>query len=110
MAAYTQYNLKSLHRIQDLRDEFDKMPADAVADCLRRPSIAKPREISLKFKLRPSIGDADNVKVEHELTSKTPNQPLATYTCTTSVSGELRFQPAFPDDPHQQDLLDGGEE
>ena len=112
MAKYQPFTLRSLYKMRGLEDEFDRLLEQVTRDCIERRTNTKAREITLKLKVTPDPGDEDNVIVQPTLPQvKLTLPPLDTYRMTTGAKGDLRFQPNFPLDPHQQDLFDeGGEE
>jgi len=111
VANYKPFNLRSIHKMRGVEDEFDRLMSQATQDCLQRPTNTKPRELTIKLKLTPDPSDADNVIVEPAFPQlKLTQAPLDKYRMTTGAKGDLRFQPNFPLDPHQQDLFGEGDE
>ena len=109
MAKYQPFTLKTLYKVGASEEQFNSLLKALTVDCLSRPGITKFRELKIQLKLTPDKNDPDNVVVETIMTSKMPSRAADIYKMTTSVNGELRFQPSSPMDPHQGDLF-GDEE
>ena len=106
MSKYQPFNLLSLYKMRGLEEEFDRCLAQLRRYCLDRRTIDKAREMTLKLKVSPDPGDEDNVIVEPTIPQlKLTRPPLDKYRMTTGSAGDLRFQPNFPLDPHQQELF-----
>ena len=110
MSKYQQFKLRSIYKMRGLEEEFDRSLEQMVRDCLDRRAITKTRELTLKLKMTPDPKDEDNVIVEVVMPQlKLTRPPLDPYRMTTGAAGDLRFQPNFPMEPHQQGLF-GDEE
>lgn len=110
MGRYQSFTLQSIYKMKQLRETFDELLKTLCRDCLDRPGETKPRELVLKLQMKPDAADSDNLIVSPVLSAKMPSRKQDAYKMTTSVQGDLRFQPNFPMDPHQQDLFDDGDD
>lgn len=106
MAKYQPFSLKTLRKVGASQEQFDSLLRALSLDCLNRPGITKHRELKITLKLTPDKNDPDNVVVETVMSSKMPSRAADIYKMTTSVNGELRFQPSSPMDPHQGELFE----
>lgn len=98
----TKFDLAGLEELENLGDLFDHHVACAVGDALSRPTISKPRTITLKLHVAPSKKNADNVKVWAEMNSKLPAQEISSFEMTPNTKNELRFWPESPlGDPNE---------
>jgi hypothetical protein len=105
MAGYQAFSLRNLYKITPLAEAFDDLLRSLARDCIDRPGETKNRELTIKLKITPDASDPDNVIVEPVIGNKMPSRRIDRYRMTTAADGEIRFQPNFPLDPHQQDLL-----
>lgn len=98
------FRLESLHKIDALKEDFDKLLAQAVADCRDRPGLKKAREIKLTIKISPHEQDPDDVVVEQTCTAKVPARAIDRYRMQRTHNDGLKFQPNSPIDPDQESL------
>lgn len=107
--AKTVFRLESLHKIDALKEDFDRQLKAAVEDCRERPGLKQAREVTVKLKIVPHAQDADDVVVHVQTTSKTPTRAIDPYRMQRTMNDGLKFQPNSPIDPDQESF-DFGEE
>jgi hypothetical protein len=104
--AKSVFNLASLHKIDQLRSDFDAQLKAAVADCKARPRMEKPREIKIVLRITPSPADPADVVVHSHVDTKTPSRVVLPYLMQTTVNDGLKFATDSPMQPDQDGLFD----
>lgn len=91
----------------NLPQDFNAMLAAAVLDCTNRPSIKKPREISVVVKVTPILkqdGTVDDVEINVQVCGKSPAKIIQPIVGRATVNGGVKWSPDSPDCPDQKTI------
>lgn len=111
MPAQQVFTLATIHHLEagEFGQEWTDELKALVKDCLAKPAVKKPRELTLKVQIVPKLrddGTCDDVHVSVSYSSKRPTRPIQTYVMRTTVQGGLKFQPTNPADPDNPGLFE----
>jgi hypothetical protein len=99
------FDLKSLHRVQGLADDFDALLRALVKDAMERPGVTRKRELKMLIEVTPSES-GDEARVAIKTTISIPARTARKYHMFTTTNAGLKFTPANPESPEQTDILD----
>lgn len=86
---------------------FDQEVKRVVEDINDRPSLNKPRTITLTLEISPLADDGGNIDaavVQWHLKHSIPPRKTSPYQMLPTRAGQLFFEPSSPDDPNQQGI------
>lgn len=84
------------------REEFESRVKECITDIQKRPSVLKPREITIKFKFEPNPNDPDNVYLTMDLGGKIPGHTFDTAKLMVHKNGQLSFAGLKKDDEEEE--------
>lgn len=83
--------LETLHLIPGLEDDFNGQLEALIADCKRRPSMAKARTLEVKLKIEPHEADPEDVWIVPVIQSKRPATQIDPIRGRRTRAGQLQF-------------------
>ncbi len=89
---------------------FQREVRKMLEDLDQRPSLNKPRVLSLNFYLTPIAGDhgeLDKVDMQTDVSAKYPKRTTRKYAMKANVEDQkITFHPDLPDMPGQRSIMD----
>ncbi len=83
--------LETLHRVPGLADDFDAQIEALVADCIKRPGLAKDRTLKVEIRIRPHATDPQDVTIEPVIATKRPSTVLDPIRGRCTKRNQLQF-------------------
>lgn len=83
--------LQTLHLIPGLEDDFTSQLEALIADCKKRPGMAKPRTLEVKIKIEPHKDDPEDVWIAPVILPKRPATQVDAIRGRRTRSGQLQF-------------------
>lgn len=83
--------LETLHLIPGLEDDFNGQLEALIADCKRRPAMAKARTLEVKLKIEPHKADPEDVWIVPVIQSKRPATQIDSIRGRRTRAGQLQF-------------------
>ena len=103
MARQQVFDLKTLHLVGRLAEDFDEQCRMLVRDCRERPGLKKRRKLQITLWFDP-VETGDDVIVHCETTNSLPTRSAETYRMMATAKDGLKFQPDSPERPDQEGL------
>ena len=99
------FDLKSLHRVEGLAEDFDTLLKTLVRDAMERPGVKKKRQVKVCVDVTP-MDNGDDIDVVVRTASTLPARTAVGYRMLSTAKGGLKFNPTNPDTPEQADFLE----